>query len=294
MATATKGRRRTKKPPIKLAVPPTAEEMLGQLNEIAPEAEADTSASRPILDLVGASLEAFEKWICVNEVYYSAREDKKLKGDTLKEEVFDIWTKWIWGMKTIPTNPLIRSKKNGLTDSQAIFQVQSRFVVDIPDDKNSPRETIVKQLVQIGLTKKKAENLVKNELIFTPALNIPLSDLVHGSTVDREWVPPTETSKSAAQKLMKYILAKDCEHLEPLTDDERKLIFRKKGGIRVKDGFLQRIFSYVTSLNQLRALLKIIKPVHYASHGKFAINDSAREKKERLAEVVDFATTPNT
>jgi hypothetical protein len=276
MTQATKGK--TRKRNIKIASP---EELLGQLNEITPEQEEKTT-NRPTLDLDGAALTAFESWIATDHVYQGAREEKKIKGETLKEELFKIWTKLIWGMKSIPTNPFVRSVKNGLTDSQAIFQVQNRFIVDISDEEKSPQDTILKQLVQIGISKKKAENLVKNELIFTPHLNIPLSDLVYGSTINREWTPPTETTKSAAQKLMNYVVAKDCNQLEPLTDEERKAIFRKRRGVRVKEGFLQRIFSYVASLSQLRALLKIIKPIHYTSHGKFAINDSVREKDDRL------------
>lgn len=290
MATKTK-RTPKRKMAVKLAVPPTTEELLGQINEVAPEVAAESKTpTRPVLELKGPALEAFERWAVIKTVDSKVWKEKTTRQEVLKEQAFAAWVEWVWNAKTVPPNPLIRSTKKGVMDSQAIFQVQNRFTIQVPDDCDSP-DGIEQQLVAAGLTKANAKTLVERELDFKPITDIHLSELVYGTYVDGEFVPPSEAGQEAATKLMKFIMWNGGETPAALTNAERAKLIDKRKSIRVKDGFLQRVLTYVRSLKELRGVFNVIRPIHYPSHIRFAAGSTPAQRTKRMKEAAEEVVT---
>lgn len=289
---ATKTKRATKqKMAVKLAIPTTTtEELLGQINEVAPEVSPEKTPTRPVLELKGAALEAFERWAVIKTVDSKIWKEKTIRQEVLKEQAFATWVEWVWNAKTVPPNPLIRSTKGGVMDSQAIFQVQNRFVIQVPDDCDNP-DGIEQQLIAAGLSKANARLLVERELDFKPITDIHLSELVYGTYVDGEFVPPNEVGQEAATKLMKFIMWNGGEAPDALTNAERAKLIDKRKSVRVKDGFLQRVLTYVRSLKELRGVFNVIRPIHYPSHIRFAAGSTPAQRTKRMKEAAEEVVT---
>jgi hypothetical protein len=55
-----------------------------------------------------------------------------------------------------------------------------------------------------------------------------------------------------------------------------------KNNVDVKKGFLDRVCSYVSSIEQLKAIFTVIKPIIWPGQVKFAVNDNPTEKNHRM------------
>jgi hypothetical protein len=85
---------------------------------------------------------------------------------------------------------------------------------------------------------------------------------------------------------------RDLNELQPsdlLTDEEFEALNEEKDSLLVKAGFLQRVCGYVRSLEQLRVIFTIIKPVTAITSKKFAKADTPEEQNRRkLAAAIDI------
>ena len=91
----------------------------------------------------------------------------------------------------------------------------------------------------------------------------------------------SENEKTVGQKLLNFVMGKSTK---PLTEEEKDLAIRMEENCKVKQGFLERIKNYAKSLADVKAILMVIKPVHFVSHIKFAISSTPEEKQVRLLE----------
>ena len=288
MATkTTKG----KKPSVPAAVRGSNKDgldLLHQLNDDlgtpAPKPKPEKSNKLEV-NLDGEEAGCLASWVATSQV--SKYVEERLKGDkeSLSEWALDWFVSRLWSDKSVPSNPTMKTKKNGRTDSQAIYQFQNRFKLHKPD--GDQRQGIIDTLVDQGLSEEAATNLVDNELDVQPFTTTrPLNELLAGRYEQRQWVEATEEEQALGKKLLMVLK-------ENLTGNELKAVLLRDAKVTVRNGFLDRVAGYVEDEEQLKAVFRVITPTHFPSHGKFAVADNATEQTERLishaADVIDSA-----
>lgn len=179
-----------------------------------------------------------------------------------------------------PANPKLEMKKDNKADLQGIFQVQDRYTIEIPLGDTPIEDRIEEALIAAGLTADKAEKIVSKEVDCTPSTTIrPLNELVNGHYVEKEWVEATEAERQAGKKLLDFVLG---NATEPLTAEEKELVIKHEEAKKVKAGFLERLPVYCDSVEEIKSVLAVIKPVHFVSHCKFAVSDTPENRQSRL------------
>ena len=103
----------------------------------------------------------------------------------------------------------------------------------------------------------------------------------------REWVEASEIEKSAGAKLAALIKWNgDMNNPpEPFTPEERSIVVKRDTGVVVRAGFYSRVATYAENVEQLIGIFKVIVPVHYPAHAKFAVNDTACQVGVRKVEI---------
>ena len=181
-------------------------------------------------------------------------------------------------------------------------KVQERFKInkpEVPDGKTLEEaliESFTDLFVGTGVPESEAESdaarLVNNEFDFTPKKTIDLTKLVfghyEGEGKNRTWMDATEEEQALANKVITLLSARstgEVTQADLLTDEESESVIEERDSLVIKKGFLQRVCTYVRSLDQLRSLFKIIKPVTVVSGKKFAQADTPEEQNRRKLEV---------
>lgn len=269
----------------------TAADLLNQLGALAPTAKPKAGGKQKWeIVLTGDDAEKFNRWISakmVSEVTDARLENSK---DDFGEFAMDVIAKQLWKSKVRPTNPTFIVKSGTATDSTLVYLFTDKFKYrfgEMPADV-VPRNFFVDIFVGLGLEKGDSERLVDNELDFSPVMGIrPLTELTQGRYGEkRQWMDATAEEQEAGRKLMSYLTAQpdangNCE-VEALTPEDRAIILKRDPGIRVKADFYARVCSYCHSVEQLKAIFKVIIPIAYPAHPKFGINDSPELRTKRL------------
>lgn len=203
----------------------------------------------------------------------------KTERGALMDGLSDEFTAIMWKAKSQPNNPSFAVDRNGKPDCSAMYVVMAKFSVQVPDlqEEESIEEAMSRILVELcGLNPTKAAKLVETELDFTPDYNIFLTNLMLGAkgVVDA-------ISKSAAEKLIGAIMGG--AELD-LDDEERASLIEIKHRAVVTKGFLERVYIYCDTLEQLRAVLMIIAPQYQFRSVMFGISDTRHIRSNRLAE----------
>ena len=260
-------------------------------------------ASRPELELPDDLEQIFETYAgfaTLAEVIDARLVQEK---QLLEEEAFDLWVEKLWKSKSRPANPSLKKQnEEGKTDISAIFQVHERYVFSLPEvpEDSTPTETAINLFINLfsglGMSNNDAEvaatNLVNNELDFTPKTFIDFNKFINGhyegDGKNKTFIEASSEEKSIAEKVL-YLLqcrtAEDLSKAKPLTDEETSSLIEQKYNVLVKQGFLQRVFTYVNTLEQLKVIFSVVRPVRYPSHVKFADSDSLESKNHRLLAV---------
>ncbi len=277
----------------------SAKELLSSLTKKKPlPKKPDSRSSRPELALPQELEATFTRFIgahAVAEVVDARREQEKA---ALDEGCFDLWVEKLWKSKARPANPSVKLDKNGSPDLAAIFQVHERYqtAFEIPEDKSPADEAIAlfrSVFASIGMNAADAEAdakaLVENEIDFTPKTSVEFNKLVNGhyegDGKNRTFVEATPEEQALATKAILLLHARtkaDLSRCEPLTDEEEAAIIDTKYNVVIRPSFLQRVCNYSRSLDQLKKIFSVIKPVKYPSHIKFAFSDTPEEKNKRL------------
>lgn len=274
----------------------SAADLLGQLSDLAPATEKPKAGAKQrwIVELQAGEQELLNRWITaksVSEVIDARLENSK---DDLAEYAMNLVAEALWKTKTKPLNPTLTIKKAGGVDSQAVFLFSDKFKYRFPDvpDGVKPRDHFIKVFVDLGIGLGEATKLVDQELDLNPVVGIrPLTELTQGHYGEkRQFFEATAEEKEAGRKLMAFLVAQatpgENVEVEPLTPAERALIIKRDPGIKVKSGFLGRICNYAHSVDQLKAIFKVIVPIAYPAHQKFAINDTPESRANRLKDAV--------
>jgi hypothetical protein len=266
--------------------------------KVAPK-KSDNRANRPEFELNESLSETFKRFagaFALSEVIEARLEQEK---GSLSEGVFEIWVEKLWKTKSPPPNPYITADKDGVPDVQSIFQVQERFCLDlpeVPEDKELEQvliEKFTELFVATDMDQADAEasafRFVNNELDLNPKTTIDLSKLVfghyEGEGKNRTFVEASENEQALAAKVLGLLGCRTKEELmemEPITEEESKQLIEQKLNVTVKKGFLQRVCTYVHSIDQLKAIFLVIKPVKFPSKTKFGVNDTPEAKNTRL------------
>jgi hypothetical protein len=259
--------------------------------------KAETS-SRPEMELPAELEQTFKRFIGAHalcELVEARRDQEKA---VLDVGCFDEWTERLWKSKARPANPSVKLDKDNKPDMSAIYQVQERYVMNFPAAEGADPAEVAIELFQnmfsaLGMKDSEAldsaTRLVQNELDFTPKTTIDFNRLVNGhyegEGKNRTWVDASDAEQTLASKVIALLncrSAKDAVDCDFLTDEEQAQLIEVKLNVTVKPHFLQRVCSYVNSLEQLRAIFTVIKPVKYPSHVKFAASDTPENKNRRL------------
>lgn len=282
---------------------PSAKDLLGSLTAgKKPTKKVNAAATRPDLELSPALETAFERFAgadALAEVVDARRDQEK---DFLNDGCFQTWTERLWKAKNRPANPELKIEKNGKVDIQGIYQVQERYSFNAPDvpDGKSLEEVVIEKFTDLfvatGMTQADAETnatqLVTNELTLSPKPIIDLDRLVNGhyegEGKNKNFVEASAAEQEIASKLIQMMKARTPKELSEIgcfTDEEFDAAVEYKAQVVVKKGFLQRVSTYVNSLDQLRMVFTIIKPVKFPQAKKFADADTPDEKNRRLLAV---------
>jgi hypothetical protein len=282
----------TKPKPAANKAAASAADLLSQLNDLTPTTTKPKASGKQKweLVLVGEDAVKLERWVkakMVSDLTEARLENAK---DEFSEYALDVIAKAMWKSKTRPANPVFICKVGNTPDFQAVFLFTDKFKYrfpEIPDDV-VPRNHLIQTLVDLGLEEGDAARLVDTELDLKPVVGIrPLSELLQGRYGEkRAWIEATAEEQEAGRKLMAFLTAQpdndgQCT-VEALTVEERGLVIKRDPGIKVKADFYARVCSYCHSVEQLKAIFKVIVPIAYPTHQKFGINDSPETLAKRL------------
>jgi hypothetical protein len=265
--------------------------------------KADTKANRPELELSPALEQAFINFAAADALAEEVNSRIEREKDFLNDGCFQTWTKRLWKAKNRPANPALEVEKNGQPDIQGIYQVQERYTLNLPEvpDGKSLEKAVAEKLTDLFVAtgmgqkeaEKKAAELVANELVLTPKPILDLDRLVNGhwegEGKNKTFVEASAAEQLIATKVIRLMNARSVEDIQAvadeiglLTDEEQEAALEYKPQLKVKPQFLSRVCNYVNSLEQLRVVFSIIKPVRFPQAKKFAASDTPEERNRRL------------
>tara|TARA_Y100000034_G_scaffold6762_2_gene7473 strand:- start:2753 stop:3628 length:876 start_codon:yes stop_codon:yes gene_type:complete len=258
--------------------------------QVAPTTQQATvpASQRPVLDLPAEVAAEFETFIGYASVAKKIETQCSNQKEVVQEGCFDAYTEYVWNRKsTPPKNPQLQVKEGSKVKHSAIFQVQGRFKVDVEIGEiaadQSPEDAVVAAIQEItDLSEEDATNLVNNEIDFTPDRGFRSFTKIFQEGSDEE--------KASLVKLMTYVMADGSEKTGKSTvdaftlEDRQNLMYNTaKATVIDPKKFMDRLPNYVHSLEQLRAVLTVIKPTHvYPSHIAFMKGSNVSEQTEAL------------
>jgi hypothetical protein len=267
----------------KKVTPDVEDDMLGMLEASVEEKPVTKGEKdRPVVSAPAIMTE----FAAVKTAFDVLEERKDILGGELKSTIWEEFTNLWFASKARPSNPKVETKKGRNPDCQAIYQCRTNFKVQYREGV-SGRAGVIDPLKEIGFSDEMANKIFDEnlEIVVETALR-PFNELRNGSWSSgeggKEFKPATDVQKSAANKLLNFVVGKDAE---PLTAAERAECIVKDTNYIVKAGFLDRAVHYCNSADQLRALLTVVKPGEAVSYVKFAQSDTEDEKNTRLREV---------
>lgn len=255
-----------------------ANDLLGELNASVEETTTVKGKSRSVFPQ-----EQMVEYAGISTALKIIKERNDILGSELKSTVWEELTNQWFSSKTKPNNPKIESKIGFKPDCQALYQCKSNFKVQLRDGL-SGRNAVIDPLKDVGFSEEIANKIFDEnlEIVIENSLR-PFNELAQGYWISgdggRDFVPATDIQKTAAKKLLNFVIGKEAE---PLTAAERVACLVKVTRYEVKSGFLNRAVYYCNSVNQLRDLLAIIKPGEALSNVQFAQSDTKEVKNSRL------------
>jgi hypothetical protein len=261
------------------AKPKSAADMLAALSGKAkPAAKKADKKDRPVMALSPDGQDLYRRFVPAKQLLDVAKAEVDAVTGELNIELQESWQATLWANKSLPTNPAIEVfDENQRLDCSGMYVVQERFKLQIPDNDN-PTESVTKLLVDLGVDSNKAEQLVENEVDFTPQTGLrPFGELVNGHyDSERQFVESSAAEKAVGQKILEFVMS--------LSTDEQALVLQNTPKTVVKKGFLQRVAGYANNQGQLASIFKVFIPVVQNRSAKFAVSDSQLERANRLVE----------
>jgi len=261
-------------------------DLLKQLNKTAKNTKSAPKNERPTMEVPPEALEAFKRLVGANSVLDVCEARKEVEATYVNGIMLDAFSESVFKNGTQPANPRFEVSVNGKPDMSGLFQVQTRFKINIEEGLDEVQNRLILALRLAGLDEEHAKALVENEIDVEPVTTLrPFDELVNGHYQgmgkNRTFVEATEKEKAVGTKLLSFVLGQPAE---PFTDDEREVAVVSKENIKPKPGFMQRICNYASSVDEIKAIFMVISPTHFVSHMKFAISDTPEQRQTRLIE----------
>lgn len=236
---------------------------------------------RPIVEIPNEALDSFKSFAAAKAVFDVVESRMEAEKGIVNDAIFPLFVKTLYEIGKQPTNPKMEVLENGKVDMSGIFQVQTRYKIEVPEGSDPLADRLRQAILDnTGIPQDKVDQLMENEVDAALVIGIRnFAELMEGHYVGREFVPATEAEQRAGTKVLSLIMGEDTE---PLTDAERELIKVETEKIKVKEGFLERVSLYCENYEQCLALLHILKPVYFPSHLKFAASDTPERRIARL------------
>lgn len=267
----------------------SAFDSLNALAAVATKTKKADKVERPVVDCPAAVHKPFYRFIGAKAIAEIVESRVEVEKAAVCEVMLDAYTETLFNTRCQPQNPAIALDKDGRPDCKGIFQVKQQYKFNLKEGNEEVKERMVASLCEAGMDKGRAENLVKNEVDCTPETALrPFNELVEGHYVDKQFVAASADEKAVAEKLIAFVLGKPSS---PLTPAERDLVLVKRDRIKVKDGFLERVVVYCTTIAELKAVFKVIVPTNFVSHTKFAISDTPEAKNQRMLDEFKLMVT---
>jgi hypothetical protein len=211
----------------------------------------------------------------------------------LNHVCFDAFVERFIDMKQRPSNPLVRSEGGTHT---TLFILQDKYKINIasPTDDVQYTEAWGKQqavdaLVEAGLSKAKAQSFVDKEVdICIPTFFLSLQEMIDGYVgAGRKKIPPTAETRSAGEKIQRFLEWRGRGAAPQLTDAEQSAITYKKFEWQMKAGMLDRICNYVKTADELKAIFNVFTPVLMFRDQQVIADGSAASQNSCLRNAVN-------
>jgi hypothetical protein len=267
-----------------------ASDILNDLGALAaaPKVKSSGKPNKWELPLTPQAKAEALRWINAKTILDPIEKRAENAKGELNEYCLGILADKIWETGNKPSNPMVVIlKDDGVTvDHEFTWLASDKFKVRFPDcpEGTDNREHLVKVIEDIGFHPEDAANLVDNELDFAAVVGFrSLTELLEGRYGEgREWLDSTEAEKAAGRKLAALIRwTGEGDTPEPLSVGEKGIVLDRSQNVQVKAGFWSRMKTYCRSEQQVRDLFKVIQPVVYPAHLKFAKNDSVTDVANR-------------
>jgi hypothetical protein len=252
----------------------SALDKLDKLNASLDAVDKPVEQERPTMAVPPSVLKAFVRLVPALRILKIAEARKEIEEGIIYDELMGVYCEVLFNQGCRPTNPrLIVKKDDGRPDLSGLFQVQEKWKLTYEKGESPAAVRLAAALVKAGFDQLTAERIVKAEVNTTPltTLRKPLNELAIGTDLER----------SGAEKLINLACG---ESAVPLTPQEKAAVLTKIENVEVREGFLQRVKQYCANPAQVKALFKVIGPVHFVSHAKFGESDTEEQRTLRLAQ----------
>lgn len=241
----------------------SALDKLNKLNQSLDTTKKTEKVERPEMPVPSSVKQSLTRLLPAQRLGKYCEERIKVENSIVSEEMLSVYAEILWSQGCRPTNPrIVCDHVDGQPDMNGLYQVQERCKLVFDKGESPVRMRIAAALVKVGLSADMAEKVIQGEINCQPMTILkPLDELAVGSEVEQ----------SAATKIIDFCYG---ETTEPLTVEERAAATIKVERTEVKDGFLERVKMYCSSADQLKMLFKVIVPVNFVSHAKFAEDET--------------------
>ena len=225
-------------------------------------------------------------------------------------EFFNLWTQEMWDTKRSPDNFNVMlpkldgdGKSTGLDDTKCQFQLKFRVAgvnkkapkyddlnedVGEDDDEITVEETLIETLQSgvVGMSEKNARKFVAEEI--EVADEVTLAKTVEKMLAEKKGT----VLRSVADKLTDYMHKRPTKEggkvvsMPTFTDEEEEAAWVTDQVVSLKEGLLERVFTYCESVDELRKLLLWIEVTKQVSNFDFAIADTPTQRFNRLDDAV--------
>lgn len=231
-------------------------------------------------------------------------------------EFFNLWTEELWKNRRLPENfnvflPKLdeNGKSTGLEDTKCQFQVKFRTTGinkkspqfdDLNEEvgEDDPEVTVEEALIEtlmsgvVGMSEDNARKFVAEEITVADEVTLAKSlDVMLGC--DKGSV-----LRGIGDKLIDYMQKRPGKSgtnvsIRSFTEAEEEAALVTNQVVSLKDGLLDRVFTYCESLDELRKLILWLEVTRQVSNYDFAIADTPTERFNRLDAAVSRYLMPD-
>jgi hypothetical protein len=238
--------------------------------KLSAKAKPKTDSKKPdpwVIELSGTDSVILAKYCESHVISTSFAEQEEAAKTLLTQICFDAFVNKFVSDKARPSSPEVKSDTG---DHVAMFILQDKYKVNLHSPSTDPefsetwgRAQAIAGLKEAGLSAAQAQKFVDAEVeILIPTHFLTLPEMIDGHYgKGRTKVPPTAETRSAGEKIQRFLLWRGKGTLPSLTDAEQEAITYKKFEWHLKPGMLDRICLYAKTPDDMKAIFSVFSPV---------------------------------